>query len=64
MVNNTLTFPVEEIFQDINGDPDNVIMNIPEQIMQRMGWKEGDTLKIEASEEGFLSITKVSNAKE
>jgi hypothetical protein len=64
MVNNTLTFPVEEIFQDIDGDPDNVIMNIPEQIMQQMGWKEGDTLKIEASEEGFLSITKVSNAKE
>lgn len=64
MVNNTLTFPVEEIFQDIEGDPDNVLMNIPEQIMQRMGWKEGDTIRVEASEEGFLTITKVDNGKE
>jgi len=49
---------VEEIFEDIEGDDDNVLMNIPPEIMELQGWKEGDTLRIETLDYG-LSITKV-----
>ena len=41
------TYKVEDIFEDIEDDPDNVLMNIPPEILEQMGWKEGDTLNIE-----------------
>ena len=53
-----LTFLAEEIFEDIPGDPDNVMMKIPPEILERNGWKEGDTLNIEL-EDGAIVITKV-----
>jgi hypothetical protein len=51
------TFLVEEIFEDIPGDPDNVMMKIPPEICEQNGWKEGDTLNIKL-EDGVLIITK------
>ncbi len=51
------TYLAEEIFHDIPGDPDNVMMTIPPEICESQGWKEGDTLKITV-EEGKLIITK------
>lgn len=53
-----LTFNVEDIFEDIPGDPDNVIMKIPPEILESTGWKEGDTLNVEI-EDGAIVITKV-----
>jgi hypothetical protein len=53
-----MTFIVEEIFEDIPGDPDNVIMKIPPEILEHNGWKEGDTLNIEI-EDGAIVISKV-----
>ena len=53
----TLTFLAEEIFEDIPGDPDNVIMKIPPEILERNGWKEGDTLTVKL-EDGAIVITK------
>jgi AbrB family looped-hinge helix DNA binding protein len=55
------TYPVEEVFQDINGDPENVLMNIPQEIAEQLGWKPGDVLKIEVLEEGGVAISKVEN---
>ena len=52
-----ITYKVEDIFQDIEGDPDNVNMNIPPEISERMGWTEGDILKITV-EDGQISIIK------
>ena len=49
----------EEIFEDIPGDPDNVIMKIPSQILERNGWTEGDELNIEV-EDGIIVISKVN----
>jgi len=60
-VNNSmenLTFKVEDIFEDIPGDPDNVIMKIPPEIVEHTGWKEGDTLDIEAKD-GAIIIKKL-----
>ena len=55
---NTLTFKVEDIFEDIPGDPDNVIMKIPPELMEQAGWQEGDTLDVEV-EDGAITIKKV-----
>jgi hypothetical protein len=52
-----LVFTVEEIFEDIPGDPDNVMMKIPPEICERNGWKEGDTLNIKV-ENGAIIISK------
>ena len=52
-----ITYKVEDIFTDIEGDPDNVNMTIPPEISERMGWEPGDILKITV-EDGQISITK------
>ena len=52
-----LTFLAEEIFEDIPGDPDNVMMKIPPEICEAQGWKEGDTLNIKV-EDGAIVISK------
>ena len=53
-----LTFLAEELFEDIEGDPDNVIFKIPPEICEAQGWKEGDTSNIKV-EEGKMVISKV-----
>jgi formylmethanofuran dehydrogenase subunit D len=52
-----LTFLAEEIFEDIPGDPDNVIMKLPPELLEQTGWKEGDTLNIEL-QDGAIVISK------
>lgn len=54
----TLTFNAEEIFEDIEGDPDNVIMKFPPEVLESTGWKEGDTLDITV-ENGSVVVKKV-----
>ena len=53
-----LIFNVEDIFEDIPGDPDNVIMKIPPEILERNGWNTGDTLSVEI-QDGAIVIRKV-----
>lgn len=43
---NNFTFSADDIFEDIPDDPDNVMMKIPDEILEVMGWKVGDTLEI------------------
>ena len=52
------TYLVEELFEDIEGDPDNVIFKIPPEICEAQGWKEGDTMHIEVSD-GAMIIKKI-----
>ena len=61
MVNKTYT--VEEIFEDDPDNADNVLMKIPDEIAEQMGWKPGDVLKV-SWEEGSVSIVKVDDGKE
>ena len=51
------TYQYEEIFEDIPGDLDNCIMKIPPEIYERMGWKEGDQLKITVKD-GAIHLSK------
>ena len=59
---NRLLYSADDIFEDIDGDPENVNMNIPPEIAEKMGWTPGDVLKITV-ENGVMSITKVDNGK-
>jgi AbrB family looped-hinge helix DNA binding protein len=60
MVNSLIEYKVEDIFEDDPDNPDNVLMKIPDEIAERMGWKPGDTLSINV-ENKIVSITKVDN---
>jgi len=51
-------FKAEEIFEDIPDDPKNVNMKIPDEISDRMGWKIGDTLRIQWGDQGTVIIEK------
>ena len=51
------TWKVEEIFQDIEGDPDNVIMQIPYEISQYLDLQPGDRIGVQVTESGLV-ITK------
>lgn len=55
-----IEYKVEDIFEDIEDDPDNILMNIPPEICEQMGWQPGDTLSIQ-TERGVMTITKVEN---
>jgi AbrB family looped-hinge helix DNA binding protein len=55
----TWTFKAEDIFQDIPGDPNNINMTIPPKIAEKMGWKEGDTLRVLIGDQGTVHIEKV-----
>lgn len=53
-----ITYKVEDVFEDIEGDDKNVLMNIPPEIAERMGWQPGDVLKI-IVEDGNIVINKI-----
>jgi len=62
MSDKTITYKVEDIFEDIEGDEENVLMNIPPEVSERMGWQPGDILKITV-EDGTIVITKKEEEK-
>jgi len=53
------TYKVEDIFEDIPSDPENVIMNLPPEVMEEAGIKPGDTVKILLGDQGSLIIEKI-----
>lgn len=53
------TYLVEELFEEIPDDPDNVMFKIPPEICESQGWKEGDTINIKV-EEGKMILSKVN----
>lgn len=55
---NKKVYLVEELFQDIPDDPDNVLLTIPPEICEQAGWQEGDTLNIKVEDEKLI-INKV-----
>ena len=59
-----ITYKAEDIFQDIEGDDKNVLMTIPPEISERMGWNPGDKLHIKTLEDGRISIEKVDDGEE
>ncbi len=54
------TYLYEELFEDIPGDPNNIIFKIPPEICESNGWKDGDTVHISA-EDGRIVIKKIDD---
>ncbi len=52
------TYRVEDLFSDIQDDPDHVLLTFPPEIIASTGWQPGDTLNIEIID-GCMHITKV-----
>ena len=63
MMSKIITYKVEDVFQDIENDEKNVLMTIPPEISERMGWQPGDVLNISV-EDGHIAITKVDQNEE
>lgn len=59
----TRTYPAEEIFFDIEGDPDHILFKVPEAIAEDMQWMEGDTISIEADSNKRCIILKKVDKK-
>ena len=53
----SMTFNAEDIFEDIPGDPDNVMLKFPPEVIEQTGWQPGDTLTIKV-ENGALIVSK------
>lgn len=60
----TFEYKVEDIFEDIPGDSENVKFTIPPEIMEAQGWKEGDNLKISWGDQGTVVIEKIDQIPE
>lgn len=54
------TYKAEDLFSDIQDDPDNVLLTFPPEVIADTGWKPGDTLNIEIVN-GCMHITKVDD---
>lgn len=57
------TYKVEEIFHDIPDDPDNMLMSIPPEICEELGWKPGDTLEWKLEGEVLVMNKKEEDVK-
>ena len=52
-------YKVEDIFEDIPNDPENVLMNLPQEVMDEVGIGPGDNIKILLGDQGSLIIEKI-----
>tara|TARA_Y100000389_G_C17332990_1_gene449135 strand:+ start:278 stop:475 length:198 start_codon:yes stop_codon:yes gene_type:complete len=55
--NKIITYAAEDVFQDIEGDDKNVLMTIPPEIMEKMGWGEGTNIVITTNNDGTVTMT-------
>lgn len=55
----TFTYKVEDIFEDIPEDPNNVLMNLPPEVMEQANLKPGDDIKISWGDQGSVIIEKL-----
>lgn len=49
-----------EVITQIDPETGDTIIPIPPELLERMGWKEGDVLDINQTKDGRLFVTKVS----
>jgi hypothetical protein len=55
------TYLTEDLFSDIQDDPDHVLLTFPPEVIERTGWKPGDTLNVEVKD-GCMHITRVDDS--
>jgi len=59
MNNQTWTYNVEDVFEDIPDDPKNVNLKIPEEIAEKIGLTPGDNVRILWGDQGTIIIEKI-----
>jgi len=52
-------YNAEEIFSDIEGDPDNVLMTIPQEVCEKAGFNEGDLIQVTLEGQCLIVMKKV-----
>lgn len=52
-------FNVEDVFEDIPDDPNEVLLKIPEPVADKAGLKPGDNLKVLWGDQGTIIIEKI-----
>ena len=55
----TFTYKVEDIFEEIPEDPENILMNIPKDVIEKVGLEPGDPIKILWGDQGTIIIEKI-----
>ena len=48
------TYNYEEIFEDIEGDTEHILMKIPPEICEAQGWNVGDLMSIRVEGTGLV----------
>ena len=64
MSNEKYTYNVEDIFENIPDDPENVNLKIPDEIAEQAGLEPGDNLKISWGDQGTIIIEKLGDDKD
>lgn len=41
-------YDADEIFEEIPGDPESVLLKIPPELAESIGWQPGDTISVTA----------------
>lgn len=59
----TWTFKMEEIFEDIPDNPEDVLMKIPEEVCEQVGLVPGDKVKVLVGDQGTLIIEKLKDGE-
>lgn len=57
-------YAMTSIFFDIEGDSENVMLQLPPEILEEAGFNEGDTISVDQRDDGSLSLKKVDNTNE
>jgi len=57
----TFTYKVEDIFEDIPGDSENLNMTIPPEIAEKAGLNPGDPIRILWGDQGTIIIEKIKD---
>lgn len=55
-----MIYKAEDIFEDIPGDPNNVILKFPPEILEKTGWEPGTLLSVIAKD-GVIEISTCSD---
>lgn len=58
----TKTYKTEDIFVDIPNDPDNIYINIPDEIISELGWSETDTINIQINDNAII-LERIENGE-
>ena len=55
----TWTFKVEDVFEDIPNDPNEVLLKIPDEVADQAGFEPGDNLRVLQGDQGTIIIEKI-----